>query len=186
MLTAAAPFIIGLALGSNLGDRRQHLCAGLSLLRQRVPDLCIRAIGGLYETAPVDCAPGTQSFYNSVAEVSSRLPIEDFHRHLQAIEQALGRPAERARNAPRPLDLDILYVDELVLDTERLTLPHPRMGQRRFVLRPLADIRPDLVLPGQGAPVMTLLQHLAGQEADIQLIQKNWYAELHGTASCPA
>jgi 7,8-dihydro-6-hydroxymethylpterin-pyrophosphokinase len=71
MLTAVDPPSIGLALGSNLGDRRQHLCAGLSLLLQRVPDLCIRAIGGLYETAPVDCVPGTQSFYHNVVGVRS-------------------------------------------------------------------------------------------------------------------
>lgn len=135
---------IGISLGSNLGDRLAHL-------REAVDRLGPVREGGhllrspVYETEPVDCPPGSGSFYNAVVEIESSLAPLELLAFTQSIERALGRPAVRDRNAPRTIDLDLLYCDQLVLDEPDLVLPHPRMRQRAFVVLPLAAIRPDLV-----------------------------------------
>lgn len=147
----------GIALGSNLGDRAENMRRGVELLMARVPGIRLNASAQVYETEPVDCAPGTQAFLNTVIEVSANCLPHELHAHLKAIEQALGRPEQRERNSPRTLDLDLLYADDVVSDDPVLTLPHPRMHLRRFVLEPLADIRPELVLPGQKVTVAELL-----------------------------
>lgn len=159
----------GIALGSNLGDRAENLRRGVALLRERVPGLVVRASAPVYETDPVECAPGTQAFLNTVIEVEASLTPRELHAHLQAIEQALGRPVSREKNSPRSLDLDLLYAGDLISDDPALILPHPRLHQRRFVLQPLADIRPDLVLPGQSVPVSRLLSQLSEDPAGIRL-----------------
>lgn len=159
----------GIALGSNLGDRAENLRRGVALLRERVPGLVVRASAPVYETDPVECAPGTQAFLNTVIEVEASLTPREFHAHLQGVEQALGRPAAREKNSPRSLDLDLLYAGDLISDDPALILPHPRLHQRRFVLQPLADIRPDLVLPGQRVPVLRLLSQLSEDPAVRQL-----------------
>ncbi|MFC5457380.1 2-amino-4-hydroxy-6-hydroxymethyldihydropteridine diphosphokinase [Prosthecobacter fluviatilis] len=150
----------GIALGSNLGDRAENMQRGVELLMARVPGIRLNASARVYETEPVDCAPGTQAFLNTVIEVAAECTPEELHEHLKAIEQALGRPEQRERNSPRTLDLDLLYADDVVSDDPVLTLPHPRMHLRRFVLEPLADIRPELVLPGQKVTVAELLANL--------------------------
>lgn len=150
----------GIALGSNLGDRAANLQRGTDLLLTRVPGIRLNSSAQVYETEPVDCAPGTQAFLNTVIEVAADCQPHELHTHLKAIEQALGRPEQRERNSPRTLDLDLLYADDVVSDDPVLTLPHPRMHLRRFVLEPLADIRPELVLPGQKVSVATLLLQL--------------------------
>ena len=150
----------GIALGSNLGDRAANIQRGIDLLLARVPGIRLNASAPVYETEPVDCAPGTQAFLNTVIEVSAGCPPHELHTHLQAIEQALGRPEQRERNSPRTLDLDLLYADDVISDDPNLTLPHPRMHLRRFVLEPLADIRPELILPGQQVSVAELQAHL--------------------------
>lgn len=147
----------GIALGSNLGDRAENMRRGIELLMARVPGIRLNASARVYETEPVDCAPGTQAFLNTVIEVAAECLPHELHAHLKAIEGALGRPEQRERNSPRTLDLDLLYADDVVSDDPVLTLPHPRMHLRRFVLEPLADIRPELVLPGQKETVAELL-----------------------------
>ncbi len=150
----------GIALGSNLGDRAENIQRGIELLLARVPGVTLSASAPVYETAPVDCAPGTQAFLNTVVEISANCLPRELHTHLKAVEQALGRPEQRARNSPRTLDLDLLYADDCVSDDPELILPHPRLHLRRFVLQPLADIRADLILPGQTSTVSTLLAKL--------------------------
>lgn len=150
----------GIALGSNLGDRAENMRRGVELLLARVPGIRLNASAQVYETEPVDCAPGTQAFLNTVIEVAADCLPHELHAHLKAIEQELGRPEQRERNSPRTLDLDLLYADDVVSDDPVLTLPHPRMHLRRFVLEPLADIRPELVLPGQKVSVGKLLAGL--------------------------
>ncbi|MFM8716687.1 MAG: 2-amino-4-hydroxy-6-hydroxymethyldihydropteridine diphosphokinase [Spartobacteria bacterium] len=139
---------VGIALGSNLHERlpllqaaRSHL---YSLHEDRGPFLCSR----IYETEPVDCPPGSPFFLNAVIEIACTLPPLDLLAGLQRIEQALGRPREHAFHAPRTIDLDILYYDNLHFTLPELTLPHPRISERAFVLCPLADICPDRILPG--------------------------------------
>lgn len=146
----------GIALGSNLGDRAANIQHGIELLLARVPGIALSAKAPIYETEPVDCVPGTQAFLNTVIEIEAGCLPHELHTHLKAIESALGRPEQRERNSPRTLDLDLLYADDVVSNDPELILPHPRMHLRRFVLQPLADIRPDLILPGQTQSVATL------------------------------
>ncbi|MFM2166395.1 MAG: 3-methyl-2-oxobutanoate hydroxymethyltransferase, partial [Verrucomicrobiota bacterium] len=111
----------------------------------------------IYETAPVDCAPGTQAFLNTAIELEADILPHDLHAKLKAIETALGRPPLHERNSPRTLDLDILHAGHLVIDDEALTIPHPRLHQRRFVLQPMVDLSPDLRLPNQSKTIAELL-----------------------------
>jgi 2-amino-4-hydroxy-6-hydroxymethyldihydropteridine diphosphokinase len=151
---------VGIALGSNLGDRAAEIEAGFTFLRSLSTDGRIRR-STVIETAPVDCPPGSAPFLNAVAELlvdPGTCPPDQFHSRLKQFETERGRPPEHARNGPRSLDLDLLYFGDLVLDTPELTLPHPRAVQRRFVLGPLAELRPDLRLPGQTRTVLELLE----------------------------
>ncbi len=168
----------GIALGSNLGDRVANLRQGLELLLGRLPEAQLLACGQVYETEPVDCAPGTSAFLNTVLEVAAACTPEEMHAHLQAVEQQLGRLAQRERNAPRTLDLDLLYADNTVSAGPELILPHPRLHLRRFVLQPLADIRPGLTLPGLGGNVSALLGSLTDDATAVRLVE--------GINVCPA
>lgn len=137
-------------MGANLAGAgttpRQTLDAALDVLAT-LPGTRVLAASRLYASEPVDSDGPTYS--NRVACLQTGLPPEDLLDALQAIENRFGR--ERPyRNAPRTLDLDLLMHDDRQLDSPRLTLPHPRMHQRLFVLMPLLEIAPDLVIPGQG------------------------------------
>ena len=163
----------GIALGSNLGDRVFHLRAGrraiMALPRVGPPVLS----SPIYETEPVECEPGAKAFLNAAIEFSySGVPAELFQQ-LKQIELSLGRPRRHARNVSRPIDLDLLYFGEMTLETERLHLPHPRMLKRRFVLEPLAEIRPDLILPGQKETIGEALASLE-QSAKVVRLSTEW------------
>jgi 2-amino-4-hydroxy-6-hydroxymethyldihydropteridine diphosphokinase len=150
----AGESIAYIALGSNLGDRERHLCAALEALR------ALRGVrevvsSPVYETDPV--GPGEQRPYlNAVARVATELSPRDLLDRLLAIERSEGRERGPVRNAPRTLDLDLLLYDEREIDEPGLVVPHPRMAQRAFVLEPLCDLAPDLVIPGASAPVSAL------------------------------
>jgi 2-amino-4-hydroxy-6-hydroxymethyldihydropteridine diphosphokinase len=121
------------------------------------------AVASLYETDPVDCPPGSPLFINTVMEVRSDLQPLDLLRLTQSIEAQLGRPQQREHHAPRPLDLDLLYAEGITLDHAELQLPHPRLQQRRFVLAPLAEIHPELILPGHELMIKEHLQALPAE-----------------------
>jgi 2-amino-4-hydroxy-6-hydroxymethyldihydropteridine diphosphokinase len=151
---------VGIALGSNLGDREAELDAGLEFLKSISLASRLR-VSPRMRTAPVGCPPGSEPFLNAVAEIEAdpeRLPPRELLRRLQKFEGERGRPAGRETNAPRPLDLDIIYYGALELDEPGLVIPHPRAAQRRFVLEPLSHLRPDLVLPGQMKTVAELAE----------------------------
>ena len=133
------------------------------------PPLC----SGLYETEPVDCAAGTAPFLNAVMQIETSLEPEELLARLRAIERSRGRHEAAPRNSPRELDLDLLYADQLELATETLHLPHPQLANRRFVLQPLADIRPGLILPGQEETVTALLAGLPASPA-VHLLATDW------------
>ncbi|MBS0340190.1 MAG: 2-amino-4-hydroxy-6-hydroxymethyldihydropteridine diphosphokinase [Proteobacteria bacterium] len=138
-----------IAIGANLGDARQSVEDAIEALG-RLPQSRMVARSSLYRTAPVDA--GGPDFINAVVAIDTGLAPLDLLARLQAIEAAAGR--ERPyRNAPRTLDLDLLIHGEQVLDTPTLTLPHPRMSQRAFVLVPLAEIAPGRVADAQLAAV---------------------------------
>lgn len=164
----------GIALGSNLGDRLGHLRDAIMNLQSVAPSLQLRAVAPLYETAPVECPAGSRAFYNSVIEVEGELDTLALLYRLRAIESALGRPNEHAHHAPRTVDLDVLYADDVTLHHPELSLPHPRLHLRRFVLQPLADIRPDLRLPGQAHCIRELLDRLQSDEPPLRLVARDW------------
>ena len=150
----------GVALGSNLGERLANLRNArkeIAAMKGALPPLRCSAI---YETEPVDCEEGAAKFFNAVIEFGYAGQPVELRRELAAIERVLGRPATHERNVSRPIDLDLLYFGELVMETPELRLPHPRIVEREFVLRPLADIQPDLVLPKQTEAVNVLLLRL--------------------------
>lgn len=164
----------GLSLGSNMGDRLLHLrtaAKAVALLADFSQPVLKSSV---YETEPVGCAPGTASFFNAVMEIGFFGDPELLLQRLRAVESALGRPAERAKNDPRPIDLDILYADALVIHSESLELPHPRLAERRFVLQPLAEIRPDLRLPGHQHSIRSLLSNLPDVAQDLLLVTRDW------------
>lgn len=150
---ASPPVTAYVALGSNLGDRAAHLAAAAAALAA-LPGTRLLAVSATFETAPVGPA-GQQNYFNAAAALSTSLAPLDLLDRLLAIEQANGR-VRRERWGPRTLDLDLLLHGDSVLDDPRLTLPHPRMLERAFVLAPLADLAPSVVLAGR-----TVSAHLA-------------------------
>ena len=145
-----------IALGSNLGDRFSTLSAAVRRLRAE-PGLRLIATSEFYETAPVNCPPGSGEFLNAVVAVETERSPEDLLQLLLCIERQFGRIRSEP-NSPRTLDLDILLYDDRVINSPELTIPHPRMHERAFVLRPLADIAPDWRHPVTGERVSDLLR----------------------------
>ena len=152
----------GVALGSNLGNRALHLRRGLAfLMGLSSTGYCVQS--SILETEPVDCPEGSGAFLNAAAEIEYAGTPRQLFDQLKAFERSEGRASSPVPNAPRPLDLDLLYFGDMVLDEgdPRLVVPHPRMAQRRFVLVPLSEIAPDLVVPGQTKTVAQLLEALS-------------------------
>ena len=154
----------GIALGSNVGDRLAHLRAAAACLRAIAspgePALC----APIYQTSPRHCPPDSPDFYNTVVEIGFAGGPLELLEQTRAIEERLGRDRTAVRNAPRVIDLDLLYLGDRCCATDELVLPHPRLAERRFVLQPLADIRPLLVLPGHTLTISELLDLLGSNE----------------------
>lgn len=150
------------ALGANLEDPAAQVRAALEALAA-LPGVRLIRASSLYRTAPVGVT-GQPDYINAVAEVSTDLPPGELLAALFRIEEQFGRE-RHYRYAPRTLDLDLLLHDELVLHTQELTLPHPRLHLRAFVLVPLAEIAPDLHLPGRGS-VAAWLPAVASQRIE--------------------
>jgi len=136
-----------IALGGNLGDPRRQLLDAVDALA-RLPSTRLLRRSRLYRTPPWGMLE-QPPFINAAALLDTGLAPHDLLDALLAIEQRAGR-VRAERNGPRTLDLDLLHMEGVRLDDERLTLPHPRIAERAFVLLPLADLVPDLLLPGQG------------------------------------
>lgn len=143
--------IVYLALGTNLGDRAANLKQAISSL---TPQLDVKAKSSVYETPPWGFEDQPK-FLNQVIRAKTYLEPESLLRHLKRLEVALGRK-ESFLNGPRLIDIDILFYDDLVLDTPSLVIPHPRLHERAFVLLPLMDIAPDLVHPVQKKTIRDL------------------------------
>ncbi|MEM1083866.1 MAG: 2-amino-4-hydroxy-6-hydroxymethyldihydropteridine diphosphokinase [Verrucomicrobiota bacterium] len=162
-----------IALGTNLGNRLQQLQAARDLIRDLATDGEVLQ-APIYQTSPLDCPDDSPDFYNTVVEIEYTGSPHGLLDATQAIEFHLGRSPEGLRNAPRVIDLDILYFGQETLTGEILDLPHPRLTSRRFVLQPLADIRPDFILPGDSAPISEHLKHLDSDEPPLTLVQGAW------------
>ena len=158
------------ALGSNLGDRLENLhgareaIVGLSNVK---PPILSSAI---YETDPVDCEPGAKKFLNAVVEFAYEGDPVALLDQLIRIEEALGRRRDHRNNVSRSIDIDLLYCGDRMIEHERLKLPHPRIHLRKFVLKPLADIRPELILPGQTRSVSRLLAEVCESGEVVRLL----------------
>ena len=158
-----------IGVGSNVGNRADNCQKGIGAVAAL--DGCLLEIRSpLYETEPVDLKDQNW-FINGVFMVRTCLEPKALLIRLQAIEQAMGRRLEGPRFGPRVLDLDILFFDELVLQTTQIHIPHPRLHQRRFVLKPLCDIAPELVHPVFVKPVRSLLSGLKDGENKVTLVQ---------------
>jgi 2-amino-4-hydroxy-6-hydroxymethyldihydropteridine diphosphokinase len=161
------------ALGSNLGDRLGNLCAArmaIAALSNVDPPILSSAV---YETEPVDCEPGAAKFLNAVVEFDYEGDPASLLEQLMRIEEALGRRRDHPKNVSRTIDIDLLYCGDRKIEDQRLQLPHPKLQLRSFVLQPLADIRPGLVLPGQTKSVSRLLEELKESSAVVRFID-NW------------
>ena len=146
-----------IGFGSNVGDRVDFCDRAVTLL-SLLPHSQIAAVSSLYETEPVaDCGnPGAGWFLNGVVQLHSDITPQSLLAVCREIESALGRDQDH-RGGPRTLDLDILLYGQRRLDEPSLTIPHPRLHLRRFVLTPLAELAPDLVHPTQGRSIRDLL-----------------------------
>jgi 2-amino-4-hydroxy-6-hydroxymethyldihydropteridine diphosphokinase len=161
------------ALGSNLGDRLRNLRAArqqISGLTDIQPPVLSSAI---YETDPVDCEPEAPKFLNAVVEFGYNGDPVQLLKKLKSVEDALGRPREHARNVSRKIDIDLLYIGDTRINDRELELPHPRMHLRKFVLQPLADIRPELILPRQVKTVRELLAQL-DDACNVVRLRNDW------------
>ncbi|HEV3244935.1 MAG TPA: 2-amino-4-hydroxy-6-hydroxymethyldihydropteridine diphosphokinase [Candidatus Paceibacterota bacterium] len=148
-----------IALGSNVGDRLAYLRSGKDKLA-RIGDLI--AISPVYDTEPVGMAEG-DCFLNAAISICTELKPEELLSKYLDIERTNGR-LRSYRNAPRTLDIDLLLYDDLIVNTPRLKLPHPRMHERAFVLAPLADIAPAMLHPTLRKPMQELLDCCPPQE----------------------
>ena len=149
------PAIVYLGLGSNLGNRQDNLDRALDFLSQR---LRVGKISSVYDTEPLDNINQSR-FLNLVCQVYTRLAPMELLTLAKGIESKLGRVFGKS-NVPRPIDIDILFYDEQVIETPELIIPHPRLTERAFVLIPLAEIAPDLVHPVGGKIVKELLKEV--------------------------
>lgn len=163
----------GIALGANLGDRLLSLTTARAMIFA-LPGVSLPHLSSaIYETTPIECEPGAGKFLNAAVEVGYEDEPFSLLRALQQIERTLGRPTDHEPNRSRPIDLDLLYHGSRVSHEAPLLLPHPRMHRRGFVLLPLAEIRPDLALPGMKKTIGELSAELA-QEASVVRAAQQW------------
>ena len=157
------------ALGSNLGNPRRVILDAMTRLQRFSDEPVLKS--SLWQTVPVDCPRGSPNFINAVAALVARAgeTPESLLPKLQALEIEFGRQPKNILNEARPLDLDLIVFGDETRDTEDLILPHPRACQRRFVLQPLSEIAPELILPGQLLTVAKLLANLPGNETVTRL-----------------
>jgi 2-amino-4-hydroxy-6-hydroxymethyldihydropteridine diphosphokinase len=159
------PDLAYIALGSNLGD-------SVGTIRQAYEDLQAWSDepvleSSLWQTMPVDCPPGSPPFINAMAGLAPRTleTPESLLARMQELERAFGRKPKQVSNESRPLDLDLITFGGLTRNSPTLCLPHPRAHCRRFVLQPLSEIAPNLILPGQSKTVAELLAALRTDES---------------------
>lgn len=156
--------MVFIALGSNLGDSRKTILSAMDRLQKFSDKPILKS--SLWQTSPVDCPPDSPKFVNAVVGLIPKADEtpESLLKKLRELEKEFGRTPKKILNEARPLDLDLIAFGQEVRNTPNLILPHPRAHLRRFVLEPLNEIAPDLILPGQGKSVSQLLAKLSSDE----------------------
>lgn len=163
----------GFSLGSNQGDR-------IALMREAkrrllaAPRVQRLAQSSLYETEPVGVSEeyAHLRFINAVLILESDRNADEWLDLLRSVERDMGRQRQADRNAPRPMDVDLIYLGNASIDCGGVVVPHPRWAARRFVVAPLAEVRPRLILPGMGRTVQSVLNDLVGE--DVRRLDDNW------------
>jgi 2-amino-4-hydroxy-6-hydroxymethyldihydropteridine diphosphokinase len=158
------PHLAFIALGSNLGDRRGTLEGAIAAL-SGTSGVVVRKVSSFHETEPVGGPPGQGLFLNAAAVLETSLDPFGLLQVLREIEERFGR-TRTVRWGERTLDLDLLLFDDRVVDTPELTVPHPRLTERRFVLEPLAEVAPDTIEPVTRRTIIDLLADLAPRQND--------------------
>lgn len=159
-----------LCLGSNLGKREENLSQALTLLSLKVN---LDKVSSIYETEPVPILNRDKEqplFLNLVCRINTNLPPDELLHFAKDIETRMGRVPSEQINSPRPIDIDILFYDNEIMETQNLTIPHPRLEDRAFVLIPLAEIAPDLVHPKLDKNISQLANDVKGQKG-----VRKWY-----------
>jgi 2-amino-4-hydroxy-6-hydroxymethyldihydropteridine diphosphokinase len=158
---------IYLSLGSNLGNRAENLKQAIALL---APEITAGAVSALYETAPM-YVEDQPKFLNIVCQATTRLGPTGLLKKIKAIEKEI-EPTPHAHNQPRIIDVDLLFYDDAIITTPELTIPHPRITERAFVLVPLADIAPELIHPSLGISILVLKDGLGDASADVAKVRE--------------
>jgi 2-amino-4-hydroxy-6-hydroxymethyldihydropteridine diphosphokinase len=148
-----------LGLGSNVGDRRAHLQAAIDALPAH--DVTVLAASSVYDTEPVGEVLDQAEFLNAVVRIETGLEPLALLDACKAVERDLGRAAGGMRHGPRPIDVDVLLLGDRTFRSDRLSLPHEQVASRRFVLVPLLELEPELVIPGGGGRAADALARLA-------------------------
>lgn len=161
-----------IALGSNLGDRSAHMRHALARLDE-LPSTAVGKISALYETAPVGGPDNQGPYLNAAILIRTSLSPTRLLQAVQSIE-AERRRERIIRWGPRTLDLDILTFADTVSDDPDLTLPHPRMHERRFVMVPVCDIAPEMLHPRLGKSMIDLLGELPHEQGDLTVVSRAW------------
>ena len=156
-----------LGLGSNVGDRRAHLEAAVGELPGH--GVRVLASSSVYETEPVGLVLDQREFYNACLRVETAHGPEELLAACKAVERALGRTPGGVRHGPRPIDVDLLLLDDVEYRSDRLTLPHPEVLSRRFVLVPLLELDPALALP-DGRALAPALARLGGGGQEVRRV----------------
>jgi 2-amino-4-hydroxy-6-hydroxymethyldihydropteridine diphosphokinase len=165
---------VGIALGSNLGNRLAHLKEARDMLRKLMPVDAAYQQAPIYQSEPVDCPENSPDFFNTVIEIDYIGTPHELLDYTQGVEFHFGRDIVYQTNAPRIIDIDILYFGNETVNGGILTIPHPQLTHRLFVLQPLADISPNIILPGDTATIEEHLHHLDSDEPPLTLVQTHW------------
>jgi 2-amino-4-hydroxy-6-hydroxymethyldihydropteridine diphosphokinase len=155
-----------ISIGSNIGDLLNNCCQAIDAL-QADPDIHVIERSSFYRTAPVDFL-AQDWFLNAAVKLQTAMEPAQLLKRIQAVQRSLGRKADTVRFGPRIIDLDIIFYEDLILETPELVVPHPRMHKRRFVLQPICDIDPSIMHPLLGVSVQDLLNQLVTNDQEIE------------------
>lgn len=160
-----------IGIGSNLGDPYQSCIKALEIIKKH-PFLALDALSPFYRTEPVG-VEGQSWYINAVLSISTSLSSSELISEILGVEKVMGRKRTGTRWESRIIDLDILLIGDEIINDKNLTVPHPRMHTRRFVMAPMADIAPDLIHPILGKTMAEILNEIPVTEQEVRLMEKN-------------